>query len=580
MLKFFKGGGSRSRPYWLFFCCCFILMGIYNSFNYAFLIEINLIKLGSFSFSFPILLRWENYLTSIVVCFVSGCVLIYRKAYIQGEKDFERFIYLVCLFVFSINLLIFIPRLFFLFLGWDGLGIVSFILVIYYQNYKSLGSGIITILRNRIGDVFLFLRISIRRCIGFWFWGGFDTRKNFISNVDFFILGVRLIVAGITKRAQFPFCAWLPAAMAAPTPVSALVHSSTLVTAGVFLFCRFRGILLARVEVTQLLFYISLLTIVLSGVICCVEFDIKKVIAFSTLRQLGVIIFSISLGLVRFRLFHLITHAVFKALMFLCAGFVIYYSSHSQDVRCIRGFWWVRPMVRGRIITSALCLGGVPFLRGFYSKDLILEGYLTEGLSLGGLICLIGATLITVCYRFRLCYVVLIGIKGNRIEDVEGGRASLYFFIPMVLLQALGIFEGVIIQNTIREYVSYKHVSSFIKIILVRLLLFSLFLGGVLTFNRIFDDVVLNFFLSIMYLSPLSGQVLRVGGMFLSKKIYEVMDQGLFEVLVGGVGIRAVGKYFRSKRIKVRIISTLYTLAFFFMVVFFFVCVLSFFFSF
>lgn len=578
MIKFFRGGGRIRRAYWLFFCSFFMLIGIYYSFNYAFLVEINLIKIGSFSFSFPILLRWENYLTSIVVCFVSGCVLMYSKAYMREEKDFERFVYLVCLFVFSINLLIFIPRLYFLFLGWDGLGIVSFVLVIYYQNNKSLGSGIITILRNRIGDVFLFLRITMRRSLGYWFWEGFDVRKNLMSSVDFFILGFRIIVAGITKRAQFPFCAWLPAAMAAPTPVSALVHSSTLVTAGVFLFCRFRGILLGRIEVTQLLFFISLFTIVLSGAICCVEFDIKKVIAFSTLSQLGVIIFSFSLGLVGFRLFHLITHAVFKALMFLCAGFVIYYSSHSQDVRCIRGFWWVSPVVRGRIITSALCLGGVPFLRGFYSKDLILEGYLIGGISLGGLICLVLATSITICYRFRLCYVVLIGIKGDRVEDVVGGNVSLYFFIPILLLQLLGIFEGLLIQNIIRDYISFKYVSTFLKRILIMVLFVSLLLRGVLVRYSISNRVVLYFFLSILYLSPLSGQVLSLGGLIIAKKSYIVMDQGVFESLLGGEGLKVAGNYFRYKRIRVRALSSLYVLGFYFIIVFVFVSVFSFFF--
>uniref|UniRef100_UPI0030FEF3E3 NADH dehydrogenase subunit 5 n=1 Tax=Thyasira tokunagai TaxID=3055801 RepID=UPI0030FEF3E3 len=557
-----------------------MLGSMFYSFNYAFLVEISFIKVGSFSFSLPILLSWENYLTSMVVCFVSGCVLMYSKAYMSEEKDFERFVYLVCLFVFSMNLLIFIPSMYFLFLGWDGLGIVSFILVIYYQNSKSLGSGMITILSNRIGDVFLFLSITLMSCLGYWFWEGFDVSKNFMSSVDFFILGFSLMVAGITKSAQFPFCAWLPAAMAAPTPVSALVHSSTLVTAGVFLFCRFSGVLLGSIEIVQLLFFISLFTMILSGGICCVEFDMKKVIAFSTLSQLGVMMFSFSLGLVGFSLFHLMTHAVFKALMFLCAGFVIYYSSHAQDVRCISGFWWISPLVSGSIITSALCLGGAPFLSGFYSKDLILEGYLMGSMAMGGMICLVVATSMTVCYSFRLCYVVLVGMKGDSIEDVMGGKVSFLFFFPMLSLQMLGIFEGALIQNFMMDYNSFEFVSDFLKVVLISILLISVFLGGVLVTKSISNSVFLYFFLSILYLSPLSGQVLSKVGLSVAKKSFEVMDQGVFEVLLGGKGLKVVGDYLSNKSMKVSALSSTYEMGFYFVIMFVIFSIFSFFLSF
>lgn len=198
------------------------------------------------------------------------------------------------------------------------------------------------------------------------------------------VVVVMVIVVSITKSAQVPFSYWLPEAIRAPTPVSALVHSSTLVTAGVYLLIRF-FVCVGGVEaggvVSKFLLVVSLVTVLVSGVGACVEVDLKKVVALSTLSQLGVMMFALGIGAYELAFFHLVTHALFKALLFLRVGRVIHSSSGSQELRDIGGLRARIPCSRACWFLSSMCLMGIPFLRGFYSKDLIIEGCLVGGLN-------------------------------------------------------------------------------------------------------------------------------------------------------------------------------------------------------
>jgi len=253
---------------------------------------------------------------------------LYISYYIKIDSVAIKFILIVFLFVFSIVLLIFRPNFVSILLGWDGLGLVSYCLVIFYENNKSSRAGILTIFSNRIGDVLILLRISL--ILGFG-----STRIFYLELISLsfelkFIFYL-ILLAAITKRAQIPFSAWLPAAMAAPTPVSSLVHSSTLVTAGVYLLIRFYNIF----EIKYFLFIISLFTMIISGVGAVFETDLKKIIALSTLSQLGIIIITLSFGLIEISFFHLLRHALFKSLLFLCAGGYIHSLGDFQDSRLV-----------------------------------------------------------------------------------------------------------------------------------------------------------------------------------------------------------------------------------------------------
>lgn len=276
----------------------------------------------------------------------------------------KRFALLVVLFVVSINLLIYSSNLVVVLIGWDGLGLTSFLLVVYYQNSYSLGAGLITVLTNRIGDVGLILSVALLMGGGHWFTPCLEMEP---------IVGRFVLLGAITKRAQFPFSSWLPIAMAAPTPVSALVHSSTLVTAGVYLIIRFYRRVFRFSSLRNVLLGLRRLTIVLAGFAAFVEVDFKKIIAYSTLRQLGVIIVALGLGSPVLAYFHLLSHAIFKALMFVCAGVYIHYHKHIQDLRVIGNLRQHLPIVQVGAVVSNLALSGFPFLSGFYSKDPIYE---------------------------------------------------------------------------------------------------------------------------------------------------------------------------------------------------------------
>jgi len=216
-----------------------------------------------------------------------------------------------------------------------------------------------------------------------------------------------IIIAAITKRAQIPFSAWLPAAMAAPTPVSALVHSSTLVTAGVFLLIRFYPFLSSCAFFKPALLFVSVTTLLLAGIGANYENDLKKVIALSTLSQLGVMIISLGMGMPFLALFHLYTHALFKALLFLCAGAIIHNSSNWQDIRTMGIIFSQAPLTTTCINVANLSLCGAPFLSGFYSKDLILEISLFNSTRAFMVLLIFIATGMTAAYSLRLSFCSL-----------------------------------------------------------------------------------------------------------------------------------------------------------------------------
>lgn len=329
---------------------------------------------------------------------------MYREEYIHGDIFLKRFVFLIIIFVFSIIIIIVRINLIAILVGWDGLGLVSYALVIYYQNIKSFNAGILTALSNRVGDAAILISIAlIRGGFGSWNFIFFSCDNYSIEFISFF-----LILAAITKSAQIPFSSWLPAAIAAPTPVSSLVHSSTLVTAGVYLLIRSRE--LFNINIISVLLYLSLFTIFIAGLSANFEWDLKKIIALSTLSQLGLIVRVLCLGGSSLAFFHLLTHALFKALLFMCAGAIIHNLGDNQDIRFIGGHVYYLPFTCICISIRNFALCGLPFMAGFYSKDLIAE-FLSMRVS-GWLIYFVFYISIglTVSYSIRLSYFIFLVI--------------------------------------------------------------------------------------------------------------------------------------------------------------------------
>nr|QIH95771.1 NADH dehydrogenase subunit 5 [Pseudolycoriella sp. XQM-2020] len=424
----------------LFLLSLSILMFINGIFSlmmdFTLFLEFELLSLNSSSIIMTILLDWMSLLFMSFVLLISSMVIFYSKEYMEGDIYINRFIFLVLLFVFSMMLLIISPNLISILLGWDGLGLISYCLVIYFQNIKSYNAGMLTALSNRIGDVALLMAIAWMLNYGSWsFYYYVDFMKNDISMM---IIGLLVVLAAMTKSAQIPFSSWLPAAMAAPTPVSALVHSSTLVTAGVYLLIRFNNLLINN-NIGQFLLLISGLTMFMSGLGANFEFDLKKIIALSTLSQLGLMMMILSMGFYKLAFFHLLTHAMFKALLFMCAGSIIHNMMNSQDIRFMGGLCNSMPLTSSFFNISNLALCGMPFLAGFYSKDLILEISLNSYMNFFIMFIFFFSTGLTVSYSFRLIFYSMVGeFNSNSFHPMnDEGWLMLKMMMSLVLMSII-----------------------------------------------------------------------------------------------------------------------------------------------
>nr|YP_010557034.1 NADH dehydrogenase subunit 5 [Ogcogaster segmentator]UYS92705.1 NADH dehydrogenase subunit 5 [Ogcogaster segmentator] len=391
----------------LFISLSLFFTGLYFIINdLVVFIEWEVLSLNSSSIMMTVLLDWMSLLFMSFVLFISSMVIYYSDDYMHGDENLNRFIILVLMFVLSMMFLIISPNLISILLGWDGLGLVSYCLVIYYQNVKSYNAGMITALTNRIGDVALLLSIAWMLNYGSWNYIYYlDCMKN---DYQMTIIAWMVVLAAMTKSAQIPFSSWLPAAMAAPTPVSALVHSSTLVTAGVYLLIRF-NLLFMNTYLSKLLLLFSVLTMFMAGLGANYEYDLKKIIALSTLSQLGLMMSILSMGYADLAFFHLLTHALFKALLFMCAGSIIHNMKNSQDIRSMGGLIQMMPLTCTCFNVANLALCGMPFLAGFYSKDLILEIVSMSSVNLLIYFLYFLSTGLTVCYSMRLTYYSLTG---------------------------------------------------------------------------------------------------------------------------------------------------------------------------
>nr|YP_009731511.1 NADH dehydrogenase subunit 5 [Macrocheles muscaedomesticae]QHQ98529.1 NADH dehydrogenase subunit 5 [Macrocheles muscaedomesticae] len=379
-------------PFFFFFLSMFFLLS-----DIFFMLEYNLFSLFVCDVNIYFYFDWMSCVFLTVVLYISSMVLLYSDCYMMMEKNKKIFLLLVLLFILSMLLMIICLNLFTILIGWDGLGLVSYCLVAYYQNEASQVASLLTVMTNRIGDVGMLMGIIYMMQYGTW---------NFLEFKDFKVVNiliVMLLLAALTKSAQLPFSSWLPAAMAAPTPVSALVHSSTLVTAGVYLLLRFFFFFFSG-NFSDYLFIVSLMTTLLAGMAASFEMDLKKVIAMSTLSQLGTMFLVVSLGEYILGFFHLISHAVIKAMLFLAAGVVIHASGGYQDMRKLVSIKAVSPAISSFMLIGCLSLSGFPFSSGFYSKDTILEFLYTLHFNYFIIFLVFLTIIFTVIYSFRICY--------------------------------------------------------------------------------------------------------------------------------------------------------------------------------
>nr|AIN81139.1 NADH dehydrogenase subunit 5 [Bombyx mori] len=513
-----------------FFFVYFIMNGLSVFFEWE------IISFNSMSIVMSILLDWMSLLFMMFVSLISSVVIFYSKSYMNSELNLNRFIILVLMFVFSMVLLIISPNLISILLGWDGLGLISYCLVIYYQNLKSYNAGMLTALSNRIGDVMILMVICWVMNYGSWnYIFYFDFMKN---DYVMFIISFMIIIAAMTKSAQIPFSSWLPAAMAAPTPVSALVHSSTLVTAGVYLLIRFNYLLIDMFFFKVLLF-LSILTMFMSGISANYEFDLKKIIALSTLSQLGLMMSILSLGFPDIAFFHLLTHAMFKALLFMCAGVIIHMMNDIQDIRYMGGLSLYIPLTSLCLNISNLSLCGIPFLSGFYSKDLILEMVSFNSFNLMVFILFYLSTGLTVFYTFRLIMYVMIN-DFNLMMIYNLYDEDYIMLNSMFVLLFMSLLSGSFLSWFIFSYPYMIYLPFNLKLMVIYVSILGSILGfmvsnmGIYSLNKLLLSYNLSSFLCLMWFMPnLSTYGLSYIYLNFSQILFKNIDMGWSEIYSG-----------------------------------------------
>nr|YP_010417447.1 NADH dehydrogenase subunit 5 [Junonia adulatrix]USF17502.1 NADH dehydrogenase subunit 5 [Junonia adulatrix] len=511
----------------------FFMMIYFIMNNMVMLLEWEIISFNSMNIVMSILLDWMSLLFMMFVSLISSSVIFYSKSYMSSELNLNRFIILVLLFVFSMILLIISPNMISIFLGWDGLGLVSYCLIIYYQNIKSYNAGMLTALSNRIGDVMILMLISWMVNYGSW---NYIFYLNFMSNdYSMKIIGILVILAAMTKSAQIPFSSWLPAAMAAPTPVSALVHSSTLVTAGVYLLIRFNN-LLVDMFFFKLLLLLSGLTMFMAGICANYEFDLKKIIALSTLSQLGLMMSILSMGYGDLAFFHLLTHAMFKALLFMCAGVIIHMMSDNQDIRMMGGISLYIPLTSLCMNISNLALCGIPFLAGFYSKDMILEIVSMSNLNLFIYYLYYVSTGLTMFYTIRLLMYLMVN-DFNLLSIYNLYDEDFIMLKGMFLLLFMSLISGSFLSWMIFNYPYMIYLSFNMKMMVIYVSLIGMFMGylisnmNIYSVNKFMLTYNLSIFLTMMWFLPgLSTYMMNYSFLSLGQKLLKNIDMGWGEI--------------------------------------------------
>jgi NADH-ubiquinone oxidoreductase chain 5 len=508
----------------------------------------------------------------IPVLIVSSLVHIYSIGYMSHDPHNQRFFSYLSLFTFMMIMLVTANNFLLMFVGWEGVGICSYLLVsFWFTRIAANQSSIAAFLTNRVGDCFL----TIGMFAILWSFGNIDyntvfSLAPFINENIITIIGICLLIGAMAKSSQVGLHVWLPMAMEGPTPVSALIHAATMVTAGVYLLMRTSPLLEYSSTVLILCLWLGAITTIFSSLIGLFQQDIKKVIAYSTMSQLGMMVIAVGLSSYNIALFHLINHAFYKGLLFLGAGVVIHAVSDNQDFRKYGGLKPFLPLTYSVMLIASLSLVAFPFMTGFYSKDFILEsayGQFYFSSTVIYFIATIGAVFTTL-YSVKVLYITFITNPNGPIVNYKdiaslhvAQEGNIFMSFPLIILAIFSIFFGYIskdifiglgsgffVDNSIfihpmRESMLNTEfaVPSLFKLLpLIFTISFSViaivlseFLPNILIafkLNRvgynIFSFFNQRFFIELLYNKYITGLILNLGG-----QTTKVLDRGSVELL-------------------------------------------------
>lgn len=473
-----------------------LLFTLYSSLNMvSWLVSFDIFSLWSMDINVSFYFDWMAITFITTVILISTIIIVYSYNYIAPYNKSYYFLWITILFVVSMILVITISNIVYAILGWDGLGLVSFFLIVYYQNNSSIVSGIFTLLINRVGDSFFLVTLVL-------LFYTYDDFFSFSSSVPSLILLTFLLLTFITKRAIFPFSPWLPLAIAAPTPISALVHSSTLVTAGLYLIIRFSYLFYSSTVVINSLLLLSIFTSLYAGLNTVFEIDLKKLIALSTLSHLGFIGIAYSAGLLYLSFFHLLAHALFKSLLFMTIGDIMINLNHSQDIRYLSSGSVITPFSSLLISVSIINLLGIPRMTGYFSKDLVLECINYSNLSVFIIGIVYVNVLITYYYSYKLFYYSFQSVKFSPYQLFHS--PLLLHSILISLLGLSTLFFTYIYTNYVYLSILFYPVVYTVKFLplLLNISLF-IYLCIFLCLPTVLRKSVSSYFSSMLFLSPI-----------------------------------------------------------------------------
>lgn len=388
----------------------------------------------------------------IPVLIVSSLVHVYSIGYMSHDPHNQRFFSYLSLFTFMMIILVTANNYLLMFVGWEGVGICSYLLVsFWFTRIAANQSSISALLTNRVGDCFL----TIGMFAILWSFGNLDystvfSIAPFVSNNIIILVGVCLLIGAMAKSSQIGLHVWLPMAMEGPTPVSALIHAATMVTAGVYLLMRSSPLIEYSNTVLLLCLWIGAITTVFSSLIGLFQQDIKKVIAYSTMSQLGMMVIAIGLSSYNIAIFHLVNHAFYKGLLFLGAGAVIHAVADNQDFRKYGGLKPFLPLTYSVMLIASLSLVAFPFMTGFYSKDLIIESAYGQFFFSGTVIYFVSTigAMFTTLYSVKVLYLTFItNPNGPIVNYKHAHEGDIFMSIPLIILAIFSIFFGYLTKD-------------------------------------------------------------------------------------------------------------------------------------
>jgi len=410
-----------------------------------------LIQMSKFSLNAGLQVDGLAIWMTMIITGIGTLIHIFSMGYMKGDSGFHKFFAYLNLFVFSMLILVLGSSFFMLFFGWEGVGICSYLLIGFHYNDKEKGmlntlAARKAFVMNRIGDLGLLIAcfLLIGKFGSLEFTEIAIKMKTIPIGVDslaIISITLCLFLAATGKSAQIPLFTWLPDAMAGPTPVSALIHAATMVTAGIYLVVRSNFLFELAPYTQHIILYIGLATSLVAAFIAMRQNDIKKVLAYSTVSQLGLMFVALGLGSYSVAIFHVTTHAFFKALLFLGSGSIILANHHEQNITKMGGLKKYMPTTHMVFLIGTLAIAGFPFLSGFFSKDEILAAGFGHGPIIFGLLILSAS--LTAIYMFRMYFLVFFGeFRGDNHTRDHLHESPAVMTIPLIVLAILSIFGG------------------------------------------------------------------------------------------------------------------------------------------